>query len=51
MIGLWKKNPILPHLVGMTGISLGALTTIAFAEEPGIGAMWLDSAVMISIAS
>ena len=29
----------------MTGISLGGGAAIA-AEEPGIGAMWLDSAVL-----
>ncbi len=35
-----------PGEVGMTGISLGGGAAIAFAEEPGIGAMWLDSAVL-----
>mgnify|MGYP001174335135 FL=1 len=32
--------------VGMTAISLGGGAAIAFAEEEGIGAMWLDSAVL-----
>lgn len=32
--------------VGMTAFSAGGGAAIAFAEEPGIGAMWLDSAVL-----
>jgi len=35
-----------PGEVGMTAISAGGGAAIAFAEEPGIGAMWLDSAVL-----
>jgi len=35
-----------PGEVGMTAISLGGGAAIAFAEEPGIGALWLDSAVL-----
>ena len=30
----------------MSAISAGGGAAIAFAEEPGIGAMWLDSAVL-----
>ena len=35
-----------PGEVGMTAFSAGGGAAIAFAEEPGIGAMWLDSAVL-----
>ena len=35
-----------PGEVGMTAISAGGGAAIAFAEETGIGAMWLDSAVL-----
>ena len=35
-----------PGEVGMTAFSLGGGAAIAFADEPGIGAMWLDSAVL-----
>ena len=35
-----------PGEVGMTAISAGGGAAIAFAEESGIGAMWLDSAVL-----
>ena len=30
----------------MTAFSLGGGAAIAFADEPGIGALWLDSAVL-----
>ena len=35
-----------PGQVGMSAFSAGGGAAIAFAEEPGIGAMWLDSAVL-----
>ena len=35
-----------PGKVGMTAFSLGGGAAIAFADEPGIGALWLDSAVL-----
>ncbi|HJL54828.1 MAG: hypothetical protein QGF28_04710 [Candidatus Thalassarchaeaceae archaeon] len=35
-----------PGEVGMTAFSAGGGAAIAFAEEPGIGALWLDSAVL-----
>tara|TARA_B100001175_G_scaffold143585_1_gene121902 strand:- start:12911 stop:13957 length:1047 start_codon:yes stop_codon:yes gene_type:complete len=35
-----------PGEVGIIGISAGGSAAIAFADEPGIGAMWLDSAVL-----
>ena len=35
-----------PGEVGMTAFSAGGGAAIAFAEETGIGAMWLDSAVL-----
>ena len=35
-----------PGEVGMSAFSAGGGAAIAFAEEPGIGAMWLDSAVL-----
>ena len=43
---LIKEKGYSPGEVGMTAFSLGGGAAIAFADEPGIGALWLDSAVL-----
>jgi len=43
---LISNKGYLPGQVGMTAFSAGGGAAIAFADEVGIGALWLDSAVL-----
>ena len=43
---LVSEKEYMPGEVGMAAFSAGGGAAIAFAEESGIGAMWLDSAVL-----
>ncbi|MGY8692275.1 MAG: hypothetical protein ACKVHF_04840, partial [Candidatus Poseidoniales archaeon] len=43
---LVSEKGYMPGEVGMAAFSAGGGAAIAFAEESGIGAMWLDSAVL-----
>ena len=43
---LISEKLYLPGEVGMTAFSAGGGAAIAFADEPGIGSLWLDSAVL-----